>query len=108
MSYLVIRQGQRKILAEEAFVNRLADHARGPFKQLIPDLPAGELYLRLREGIARGRDHGFTWESSLGIFAILSLVYGPTFYELAPFASVLSNTASSEEARMESLVNSVW
>src|SRR5262249_24020635 len=76
-------------VAEAAFVKRLADLLRArhgdavvrraegttPLKQL----PDGVLRELVQRGIARAREYGLTWQSSLGGFVALRFVMAPNF-----------------------------
>jgi len=76
-------------VAEANLVNRIADHLvskhaevvvrLGQVTTTVKQLPAEVLKGLVRQGIARARSYGLTWESSAGGFVVILFVAAPNF-----------------------------
>jgi hypothetical protein len=76
-------------VAEAAFVKRLADLLRARHGDVavrraegttpLRQLPDGVLRELVQRGIARAREYGLTWQSSIGGFVVLRFLMAPNF-----------------------------
>jgi hypothetical protein len=76
-------------VAETNFVNRIVDHLTakhaavvvrlGQQSTTVKQLPTEVLQGLVRQGIARARAYGLTWESSVGGFVVILFVAAPNF-----------------------------
>ncbi|AKT43316.1 hypothetical protein [Chondromyces crocatus] len=97
---------------EERFVGRVAaclvEHDLGGARSLSPE----ELRRRAGIAVARGRRHGFTWQSALTAFAALCFALGPRFDEQPDFLVWLRWEYPDENTRVlmlsEGVPPSAW
>jgi hypothetical protein len=59
----------------------------------------------VRSGVARGRAHGLTWESSLTKFVALMFVIAPNFDRQPAAAAVLSDASLAPDERVDALID---
>jgi hypothetical protein len=82
--------------AEESFVERVVAHLLDHHAALVAGFSSDELEDRVKDAIARGRGHGFTWESSLAWFVVSTFLLGPGFEE-NPAIEATSQIEDEEE-----------
>ena len=108
--------------AEEAFVRRVMDYVRERHgdktvklpdaKAVVFDLPEERLRPMVEGGIARARDYGISWKSSLISYVVLMFLTAPNFDEHRAVYEYLTNPKIEADRRidimMDELPNSVW
>lgn len=67
--------------AECDFIERVMTHLRENHTVLVAPLPDDVLREMVTNGVARGRSHGLTWESTLTAFVALMFEVAPNFDE---------------------------
>ncbi len=93
--------------AEAVFVERLIEHLRDEHEPLVRGFPDDILEEMVRNGVAKGRLHGITRESSLTAFVALMFEISPNFDEHPPIRRVLRDTRIPPDARIDALVERV-
>jgi hypothetical protein len=122
---LKIRKDQIELFnpdAEEAFLRRVMDYLRERHADKVVQLPDGtsvvselpEEILRpmVANGIARARDYGMTWKSSLISFVVLTFLTAPNFDRHRAVYDYLTNEKIEADRRIERLMdelpNAIW
>jgi hypothetical protein len=77
---------------------------RTRFEQFVTEKDEARLRGMVREGLARGRAYGLTWESSLGIFVILSVTVGPDFDQKPRVRQILLDESRPPNERVKRLI----
>lgn len=100
-------------VAEEAFVIRVAEHLRDNHADVavqVPDkvlvvkqIPEEMLQEMVRQGLARARQYGLDWESSLTAFVVLMFVAAPNFDRHALVERVLKDERVEANSRIDQL-----
>lgn len=101
---MFIRSSQARVLADEAFANRLAASLRRQFALQTARLSEVELKRSVRAAIIRARSYGLTWESSIAVFAALGVVAGAGFEQDPVVRSILTDKGFSEQERVALLI----
>lgn len=104
---LRLRPEQIRVLADAAFANRLTQELRLNFNKQVAHIDHQQLAAQVHEGIALGRRHGLTGESSLGGYTLLRIVIGPDFERQPQARQILSDPNIPPDERIEKLVNSL-
>jgi hypothetical protein len=89
--------------AEESFVERVVAHLSDRHAVLVAGIGSGELEGRVKAAIARGRRHGFTWESSLAWFVVSTFLVGPRFDEDPAFEA--TSQIEDEGERIQAILD---
>ena len=122
---LKIRRDQIELFqpdAEEAFVRRVMSYVRERHGGVIVKLPGGEcavseladetLRPMVEGGIARAREYGMSWQSSLISFVLLMFLTAPNFDEHRAVYAYLRNERIDTDRRvntmMDELPNPTW
>jgi hypothetical protein len=104
---LIIRREQIAVLTEalwSQFIGRLIGALRRGHPQWVESLSDEELQARVRRDVARARDCGLTWQSSLARFVELSLLLGPDFDQQPIVAAGLRRGGGSADERLERMM----
>lgn len=113
---LTIRREQFEVfhhVAETAFVRRVGEHLRENIADAVIQLPNEvilvkqisdeRLYRMVRHGIARARDYGMDWESSVTAFVVLMFVAAPNFDKHPLIERVLRDERVEANSRVDQL-----
>jgi hypothetical protein len=104
---LVIRKEQVEVFKRDAdnrYFQRLVQHLRKNYADQV-DLPPDEiLHERVRTGVDRARQHGFTLEKDITSFVALMFAVAPNFDHYPAVAEVLKDLAIRPEHRMKILL----
>ncbi|WP_438030761.1 hypothetical protein [Sorangium sp. So ce233] len=101
---LKVKRRQRSEAGDPAFVDRTVGHLRRFHGVATERLSDDELRFRVRHGLARGRGHGLTWESSLTVFVAHMIELCPAFDEHPAAARVLADASIPPDERVEALL----
>ena len=117
---LKIRAEQIQAFQEEAeisFVRRLVEYLQQRHGNVIVQLPQGPaivkqvpneaLHEMARNGIARAREYGMNWESSLAAFVVLMFISAPNFDEHPTVRRVLQDKGIAPESRVNHLLERI-
>jgi hypothetical protein len=117
---LKIRPEQIQVFQEEAeisFARRLVEYVRQRHANVVVQLPQGPaivkqipndaLHEMVRNGIARAREYGMSWESSLAAFVVLMFVSVPNFDQHPTVRRVLEDKGIAPESRINHLLERV-
>jgi len=107
---LKIRKEQMEVFRESlelAFVELLISHVRKHHGDAVGHLPEELLRFRVIAGIARARDYGLTWESSIGGFVALQFVIAPRFDEQPAIHRALTDNTRPSGQRMDALIGAI-
>lgn len=107
---ITIRPDQLQALGavpEQAFVENLRQFARTELTVWVASFDDTELVWRVRSALARARSHGFTWQSSIAGFVVLSLRFAPNFDEYPPVRAILDAVGTEREGRVERLMSEI-
>lgn len=115
---LKIRKDQIELFnpdAEEAFVRRVMDYLRERHGAqvvrlpdaagVVSDLPDERLRPMVEGGIARAREYGITWKSSLISYVVLMFLTAPNFDAHRAVYSYLTNEKIEADRRIDVLMN---
>ena len=108
--------------AEEAFVRRVMVYLRERHGRQTVKLPAGDAVVfdlpeetlrpMVEGGLARARDYGISWKSSLISYVVLMFLTAPNFDEHRAVHEYLTNQKIEADRRidimMDELPNGVW
>jgi hypothetical protein len=113
---LMIRAKQLDVfqpVAESAFVRRVVAHLRDNHADAVIQLPNevilvkqisdGRLRRMAEDGIARARDYGMDWESTITAFVVLMVVIAPNFDEHPLIERVLRDERAPANSRIDQL-----
>jgi hypothetical protein len=113
---LRIRSEQMEVfrpVAEEAFIIRVAEHLRDNHADVAVQVPDRVLVVKqiseemlhemVRRGLARARQYGMNWESSLTAFVVLMFVAAPNFDRHALVQRVLKDERVEANSRIDQL-----
>ena len=113
---LTIRREQFEVfrhVAESAFVRRVVEHLRENIADVVIQLPNEvilvkqvsdeRLYRMVSLGIARARDYGMAWESSVTAFVVLMFVADPNFDKHPLIERVLRDERVEADSRVDQL-----
>jgi len=90
-------------LAEQGFVERLEAFLIEEHARAVEGLTPQQLRRRVLASIARGRAHGFTWETALAAFAVMMFEMGPEFDRLPAFVRALKIRPPHEGQRIAAI-----
>lgn len=100
-------------VAEEAFVIRTAEHVRDNHSDVAVQVTDKVLVVKqisddllrdmVRRGIARAREYGMNWESSITAFVVLMFVAAPDFDKHALIQRVLKDERVAANSRIDQL-----
>jgi hypothetical protein len=103
--------------SERDFENRLVEHVRtrrGKLKVPTPaggtavaELPESEIRQMVRLGIAKARQYGMTWQSSVAAFTVLMFDVGPSLDQHPTVRAELTHPDVPDQSRVEHLVAAV-
>lgn len=105
---ITVRQAQMNALqsaADEDFLRRCAEQLRERYPALTNELTNELLGKMVKQGIARARGHGLTWESSLFQFLELMLAIAPGFDDVPAIHARLQDVSGTDLDRMARLMN---
>jgi hypothetical protein len=101
-------------LAEAAFVAEVVEHLRETRPDEVVRLPGGQatiaelpddiLSKMVRRGIARARQYGITWRSTLLAFVTLMLVSAPNFDDHPSLRRVLFDCDIDPDERLDKMI----
>lgn len=98
--------------AQETFGDRLFQHLKEAHSEALEQLSPDVLRARVRAGIARARQQGFVWESSLTAYVALMFEIAPNFDQHPVIRAILQEDSSDPEARISRLAvdvpDEVW
>lgn len=113
---LIIRPEQFEVfqpVAEAAFVRRIVELLREDHSDvviqfpnevvLVKQLSDERLYSMVRVGIARAREYGMDWESSVTAFVVLMIVAAPNFDKHPLVQRVLKDERVEANSRIDQL-----
>ena len=101
-----IRHAQIAVLAEHAekvFEDRLVLVLVERHPGVVRGLSDERLRARIRFALARGRAHGFTWQSALAGFCVMMFEVGPNFDAHPSFKRALAIRLPDENQRVRSI-----
>ena len=100
-------------VAESAFVRRVVEHLRENVADSVVQLPNEVILVKqisderlrgmVRRGIARARDYGMDWESSVTAFVALMFVAAPNFDKHPLIERVLRDERVEANSRVDQL-----
>jgi len=101
-------------VAEAAFVAEVVDYLRKTRPQEVVRLPGGPttiaeipdeiLSVMVRGGIARAREYGITWRSTLAGFVALMFISAPNFDDHPLLKRALLDNDTDPNSRLEKLI----
>jgi hypothetical protein len=101
-------------VAEAAFVAEVVDHLRNTRPDEVVRLPGGQTTIAklpddilsdmVRGGIARAREYGITWRSTLLAFVKLMFVFAPNFDDHPLLKRVLLDNDTDPNGRLDKLM----
>jgi hypothetical protein len=113
---LKIRPEQMEVFqpaAEAAFVRRVVEHLREHNSDAVIHLPnevalvkqisEETLYAMARNGIARAREYGMEWESSVTVFFVVMVVTAPNFDSHPLIQRILKDENVDPNCRIDQL-----
>lgn len=113
---LKIRREQFEVfqpVAEAAFVRRIAEHLRETQADAVVQFPNEVILVRqiaderfrgmVKDGIARAREYGMTWESAVTAFVVLMFVAAPNFDKHPLVQRVLKDERVNANSRVDQL-----
>ena len=100
--------------AKAAFINQLVDYLRREHADstvqlpdrmsTVEEIPDETILEMVRNGIARARKYGISWESSIGAFVVLMFVTAPNFDE----HPLIHRTLTDDSVEPNSRVDRMW
>ena len=100
-------------VADRVFVRQMVEYLRENHAGALVYLPDGSiaveqipdeiLYEMVRNGIARARSYGLSWESTVGAFVVLMIVIAPNFDEHPLIQRILTDESVPENDRIDEL-----
>jgi hypothetical protein len=101
--------------AEEAFVGRVMDYLKEKHADATVQMPlekcavadlGDEIFREMvRGGIARARNHGIEWKSTLLSFVVLLFIVAPNFDRHPKARKFFSETETIDDAALENLMD---
>jgi hypothetical protein len=100
-------------VAETAFVRRVVEHLRDHHSETVVQLPNEVILIKqisderlrrmARGGMARARDYGMDWESSVTAFVVLMFIAAPNFDSHPLIQRVLRDERAAANSRIDQL-----
>ncbi|MEP7120139.1 MAG: hypothetical protein ABJE95_04475 [Byssovorax sp.] len=100
---LTIRDPQKRALeitAREGFLSRLERSLSTAVPALVERVGPDELRRRIGSAVDRAEKSGLRWESSVAVFARLSLSIGPRFLDFPAVQAIWSSDVGTPDERM--------
>jgi len=93
--------------AHRDFERRVTDLLYTRHADLVEGLSPMALKARVQIALARGRSHGFSWQSALAGFTVLMFALGPAFDQHPAFRKALSIKLPDEDMRIKAIYGNV-
>jgi hypothetical protein len=100
---MAVLQAQVEADFESKIISLLITSHQAAIGACTPD----ELHQRVCTALAKGRAHGFTWQSALAGFVVMMFELGPNFDQHPSFARALAIRLADENERIQTIYANV-
>jgi hypothetical protein len=100
---LLFKRSQREKMGDPAFVDRTVERLRAYFLEDVYMLEPEELRFRVKHAIAKARQYGLTFESSITTFVLHMITINPAFDKQPAIQAALHDPEVEPNGRMTAM-----